>query len=63
MSERVPIKWKIRNAYGFLDMLVATLCEHEKHLSDLIDRLEDVTRKASNERKELSTMLEYYEPI
>jgi len=30
--------------YGFLDLLVSVLAEHEKTLSELIDRLEKATR-------------------
>jgi len=28
---------------GFLDLLINTLCEHEKNLSQLIDKLEKIT--------------------
>ncbi|MDH5686539.1 MAG: hypothetical protein OEZ48_01520 [Candidatus Bathyarchaeota archaeon] len=76
MSAEEPIRWKVGNAYGFLDMLIATLCEHEKRLSDLIDSLAEelaAARKAretdgktgrkQSETERSETVLRYYEDL
>jgi len=33
-----------QEAVSFLDMIISTLCEHERALSEIVDRLEKVTR-------------------
>jgi hypothetical protein len=43
-----------RGRPAFLDLLIATLLDHEKTMSSLIDRLEKTVKDLSNAKKEKS---------
>ncbi len=46
-----------------LDMIIATLMEHEKSLDGLINRLETVTLRVVKEPDDADQMRRFYEPI